>query len=179
FIVTVPAGAPRRRSMRAAARSTSGSQSSQAVIDRSAQRSATSRSPAPAPAGIAPREGEIMWAQPSSHGNSLRPATRSSSMVSMFAPLLEHAAGPFGEDLVPDLPQRREKALLHAALEELGGLAFERRCARADDAVDEHQVALPPELEELVEVEQRLGEMIEAGVPVVVLVDVPHLDPPP
>src|SRR6266702_3985563 len=176
FMMTVPAGAPSSRSMRAAASSTAGSHCSHAVIDRSAHRSVISRSPAAAPAGIAPSECEMRWTQPSSDGNSRRHVSRS-SVVAMVLPLHEHALRPLGEDLVADLPQGREEALLHAALEQLGRLALERRRARADDAVDQHEVALAPELEELIEVEQRLREMVEAGVALVVLVDVAHPDP--
>src|SRR5262249_6047813 len=123
FMMTVPAGAPRSLPMRAAARSTSGSHSSHAVIERAVQRSVISRSASAARAGIAPSECEMRCTQPSSEGNSLRQASRSSlAVVAMVASLLQHAAGPLGKDLVAHLPQRREEALLHAALEELGGL---------------------------------------------------------
>src|SRR5215470_295988 len=127
FMMTVPAGAPRSLPMRAAARSTSGSHSSQAVIERVVHRSATSRSASAARAGMAPSECEMRCTQPSSDGNSFRQASRSSlAVVAMVASLLQHALGPLGEDLVAHIPEGREEALLHAALEELGGLALER-----------------------------------------------------
>src|SRR5215470_7335593 len=170
FMMTVPAGAPRSLPMRAAARSTSGSHSSQAVIERRAQSSATSASAALALAGIAPSECEIMCTHPSSDGNSLR-HSRSLSVVAMVASLLEHALRPLREDLVAHVPERGEEPLLHAPLEELRGLAFQRRRPGADDAIDQHEVPLAPRLEELVEVEERLGEPVERGVLLVRLVD--------
>src|SRR5262249_30577385 len=155
------------------ARSTSGSHSSQAVIERRDQSSATSASDAAARSGMAPSECEMRCTQLSSDGNSLRQASRS-SVVAMVPSPLEHGPRPVGEELVAHVPERREEPLLHAALEELRGLALERRRARPDDAVDEHEMALPPGLQQLVEIDERLGDQVALDVPIVMLVEVAH-----
>src|SRR5262252_1496775 len=114
FMITVPSGAPRRRPTRAAARSSSGSHSSQAVIERRDQSSATSPRYRAARAGMAPSECEMRCTQLSSDGNSLRQARRS-SVVAMVPALLQHGLRPLGKELVTHVPEHWEEALLHAA----------------------------------------------------------------
>src|SRR5262245_62122139 len=164
-MITVPRVALMIFSMRWAARSTSGSQSDQAVIDLVAHCSANSARSSLARPGTQPRECEMRWTHCSRAGNCARYSSRLSATGSaMVARILSGRlgrAGPVGEDLVADVPQPREEALLHAVGEEVGVLALERRRAGADDPVDQHQVAVAPGLQQLVVVDQPLAHLVD------------------
>ena len=82
--------------------------------------------------------------------------------------------GPLGEQLVAHLPQLREEAVLHALGEQLRRLALERRRAGADLTVHEREVPLPPPLQVLIEVDQRLAEIEQLAVRIGLLVDLPE-----
>ena len=77
-MITVPAGAEMIFAIRAAARSTSGSQSLHAVIDLVCQRSKNSARSSLAFAGTQPSECEIRWTQSSSAGKRGRQASSGS-----------------------------------------------------------------------------------------------------
>src|SRR5437588_9664251 len=81
--------------------------------------------------------------------------------------------GPLREQLVAHLPQLREEQMLETFGEQLRRFALERRRARADLPVDQRQMSLPPGDQILVEVEQRLAQIVELGVRVRLLVDLP------
>src|SRR5204863_2166033 len=107
-----------------------------------------------------PSECEIRWTHDSSAGNSRRysrSGSGRSAMVSGVLALRGLLRGPLREHLVADVPQLGEEPLLEAVREQLRRLALERRRAGPDDAIDQHQVALPPGLEQLVVVDQALA----------------------
>src|SRR5688572_26055331 len=182
--------------IRAPARSTSGSQSDHAVIDLVRHCSANSARSSAARAGTQPSECEIRCTHCSSAGNALRcssseSATGSAAMacVTTAAPRLAGSAvvagvltsclllrRPLGEHLVPDVPQLGEEPLLEAVREQVGRLALERRRPGPDDPIDQHQVALAPDLEQLIVVDQPLAELVELLVIVRALVDLAQRD---
>src|SRR5262245_45688574 len=102
-----------------------------------------------------------------------RPAPRrnGSSVVPRVVALGGLRCGPFAENLVANVPQLGEEALLHAMRKQIAVLALERRCAGADDAIDEDQVAVAPGLQQLVVVEEALAELEDQMMVVRVLVD--------
>src|SRR3954466_2047000 len=117
---------------------------------------------------MAPNECETMYTERSSAGNSSRQRIRSSVMVAAISTTnrstvvalvgaVRMACRPLGEQFVTDVPQLGEEAVLHALGELVGRLALERRCAQADLAVHDQQMAHAPRLQALIVIDERLG----------------------
>src|SRR5262245_57909910 len=101
FMIVVPGGAEMILAIRAAARSTSGSQSLQAVIDLVRHSSKNSPRSSLACAGTQPSECEMKWTHSSSAGNALRYSSRLSATGSVMAWLTTAVA----------IPEARHRAL--------------------------------------------------------------------
>src|SRR5689334_4423428 len=98
-----------------------------------------------------------MEAPPAPPRARLRRGERS-SVVPRVVALGGLRCGPFAEHLVANVPQLGKEALLHAVRQQIAVLAFQRRRAGADDAIDEDEVAVAPGLQQLVVVDEALAQ---------------------
>src|ERR1044071_1002901 len=105
------------------------------------------------------------------------PRRDGSSVVPRVVALGGLCCGPFAENLVANVPQLGEEPLLHAMRKQIAVLAFERRRAGADDAIDEDEVAVAPGLQQLVVVDEALAEREDQMMVVRTLVDLAQGDP--